>query len=113
MAQSEKNAAETIAAAPVEQVVQGDTISKLAGMNDAELAQVLGYAQQLEDSKTQIADLNELQGKGREYAEGRVRDMLTPRIYDLRYTLEEAQRKNARKDAKTAMADCGCDSVLD
>lgn len=114
MAKENSSTAEVIAEADVGQpVMTGDTIAKLAGMDDAALATTLGYAQQLDDAKAQIKELNALSGKGREYAESRIKDMLTPRIYDLKWTLEEAQRKAKRKDAQTALKDCDCCSVLD
>lgn len=99
---------ETIQAADAQ-----DTISRLAGMNDDELAQVLGLTQKFQDTKAQIQTLNGIKGEGRKYAEQRISEMLTPRVYDLDYIVESAQRKNSKKDAKAAMNDCSPCSVLD
>lgn len=90
-----------------------DTISRLAAMNDEELAQVLGMTQKFQDTKAQIQTLNGIKGEGRKYAEQRISEMLTPRVYDLDYIVEAAQRKNSKKDAKAALNDCSPCSVLD
>lgn len=103
---SEATAAKTVAEAEVPEL---DSIAKLAAMDDTTLAATMGLSAKLEDAKKQIAEMNKLTGKGREYAETRVKEMLTPHIYDLSYTVEEAKRRNKPKTARAEMANTSCD----
>lgn len=88
------------------------TLKELAAMPDEELMDVLGFKKRFEEAKEQIAEMDKLSGKGREHAETRIQEMLTPNVYhsDFKYILDSAKRKN--KTGADELKDCSPCSCL-
>lgn len=86
------------------------TLEELKSKSDAELLEMLGFKNQLDEFKESLAEAEKLKGKAKEHVEDRVNEMLTPRIYpgDLKYAVKSAQRKTAEGEKNY----CGCD-ILD
>lgn len=87
-------------------------IAELKAMDDAKLLEVLGFQQQVDQFKAQIAEADSLKGDAREKVEEEIQRMFTPHVYpgDLKYSIERAKRKN--RTGKEEAACCSCD-ILD
>jgi hypothetical protein len=94
-----------------------DAINTLLALDDAQLSAKLGYDKRLKDFKDNLSEANKLSGKAREKVVDRLDSMLNPKIYDddLKWTVESAQRLQAKLDGKTSpesiVADAGCGCV--
>jgi hypothetical protein len=94
----------------------GFDIKTLRAMDDAQLLDILGLVNTLNDFKEDLEEADKLSGKAREEVQERINNMLSPRIYpgDLGYAIEDAQRRAKKNQSgKDAMADESPSSVID
>jgi len=91
--------------------MQIPTISDLAGMDDAALAEFLGQPAQLQSFKEEVTELNSLKGEARAEAEKMLRERLSPSISSesLRWLREDAVR--ATKTPEEELQDTSPSSI--
>lgn len=90
----------------LEMAEENPSIETISQLSDAEIGDLLGHDKEIEEIREGIKMLDTLKGKAREYAQKRIEDMFSPKIYvgELKYLAEDAKRQ-ARRDSKEAALD--------
>lgn len=88
------------------------TLEELAGLDDQETLELLGFAEKADAFKKKIEEARKLKPSQKAYVEERINKMLTPNIYgdEVDWAIRDAKRKE--QTGKEAMADDTPESVL-
>jgi hypothetical protein len=89
----------------LEMAEENPSIETLANLTDAEIGDLLGHPKAIETFKEACAQLQELKGKAREWADERIADMFQPDVSAnrLKYLAEDAKiatKEGALNDAR-------------
>jgi hypothetical protein len=98
----------------LEEAEENPSIATISALSDAELHDLLGHNKELKDVREAIAELQTLKGEARKFAENRIEDMFSPKVYagSLKYLPDDARRAAKDKSKSAALNDSSPGSVL-